>query len=95
LIYLAVSRKYKEIIINRRTLSWFGLAGFFSGAGILANLTALDKGSVVIVAPLVATVPLWIVFLSLLFLRAHERVTVKIAVGAASICLGGVVLTVF
>ncbi len=94
LVYLAVSRKYKDLVINRGTLLWFGLAGFFASVGITGNLTALDMGSVVIVAPLIATTPLWTVILSAVFLRSYEQVTVKIALGAASICLGGIFLTI-
>jgi len=48
-----------------------------------------------VVSPLISTTPLFTVILSTVFLRSFERVTLKVLVGAASICLGGVVLTTF
>jgi uncharacterized membrane protein len=50
-------------------------------------------GDVVLVSPLISTTPLFTVILSTIFLRSFERVTVKVLVGAAAICLGGIVLT--
>ncbi|MFQ5683911.1 MAG: EamA family transporter [Candidatus Binatia bacterium] len=95
LVYLAISGTYKEVVIDRSALLWFGLGGLFSSVGIGGNVAALKMGSVVVVSPLIATVPLWIVMLTAVFLRAYEQVTVKVALGATSICLGGILLTVF
>ena len=95
LIYLAVTGKYKELVVNRPTLQWFGLSGLSSGISMAAHLAALEMGNVVIVSPLIATVPLFTVLLSFIFLRAFERVTAKVALGAGSICLGGALLIVF
>jgi len=94
-IYLSATGRYKELVLNRRTFQWFGLNGLCSGMAIAANLIALEKGNVVIVSPLIATVPLFTVLLSFFFLRAFERVTLNIAIGAGSICLGGILLIVF
>ena len=95
LAYLAVTRTYKKLVMSRETILWFGLSGLASGIAITLNLAALEGGPVVIIAPLIATTPLFTVILSALYLRSYEKVTMKIALGAAAICLGGVILVAF
>ena len=95
LAYLSIAGKYKALVVRRETILWFGLSGFASGVGMTLNLWALEVGTVVIVAPLIATTPLFTVILSALYLRSYEKVTMKIALGAAAICLGGVILVAF
>lgn len=90
--YLAASGKHRDLVINRRTILWFGLSGLMSAVGITLNLSALNLGNVVVVAPLIATTPLFTVVLSAVFLRRYEKVTMKIALGAAAICSGGILL---
>jgi drug/metabolite transporter (DMT)-like permease len=70
---------------NRRGVAWFALTGVLNGAAVLAMFHALTTGPVTVVAPVVATYPLFTLSLSALFLR-HERMTARI--------VGGVVLTV-
>lgn len=95
LIYLSVAGKYKDVVVNRQTLQWFGMSGISAGIAMTALLFALEKGTVLIVSPLIATTPLFTVLLSFFFLRAFERITPNIAIGAGSICLGGILLIVF
>jgi len=94
LIYLAMSGKHKDLVIDRHTLKWFGLSGLCSGLGLSANLMALKMGQVVVVAPLLSTIPLFTVLLTLVFLRKFEVVTKRVILGAASICMGGVLLNI-
>ena len=94
-VYLVVTRKYREVVLSRHTIRWFGLAGILAGLAVIGSLTALQIGEVVLVAPLVATVPLFTITLSAVFLRSLERVTRRIVLGAVSICLGSVVVIVF
>lgn len=91
--YLGLARKYRELVFGPGTMKWIGLSGLCNSVAVTLNMIALDQGSVVIVSPLVATVPLFTVALSAVFLRAFEKITLKIVLGAASICLGGIVLT--
>lgn len=93
--YLLVTGKYREVALTRFSVRWFGLAGILAGLAVIGNLSALKMGRVVIVAPLVATVPLFTIVLSAVFLRSLERVTWRIVLGAACICVGTVVLIVF
>ena len=92
-LYLLATGKYRELVFRRETLWWFGLSGLLNSAAVTMNMTALEMGDVVLVSPLISTTPLFTVILSTVFLRSFERVTVKVLVGAASICLGGIVLT--
>jgi uncharacterized membrane protein len=87
--------KYREITINRHALKWFLPAGAASALGVSTNLLALSMGDVVVVSPLVSTVPLFTVFFSFFFLKHLEKVTVKLILGALAICLGGALLGVF
>ena len=70
---------------NRRGVAWFVLTGVLNGAAVLAMFYALITGPVTVVAPVVATYPLFTLSLSALFIR-HERMTARI--------VGGVILTV-
>ena len=92
-LYLLATGKYRELILRRETLWWFGLSGLLNSAAVTMNMTALEMGDVVLVSPLISTTPLFTVILSTVFLRSFERVTLKVLVGAAAICLGGIVLT--
>lgn len=94
-LYLLATGKYRELNFRRETLVWFGLSGLLNSIAVSLNMTALEMGDVVLVSPLIATTPLFTVVLSTIFLRSFERVTLKVLLGAASICLGGVVLTAF
>ena len=94
-LYLLATAKYRELIFRRETIVWFGLSGLLNSVAVSLNMTALEMGNVVLVSPLISTTPLFTVLLSTIFLRSFERVTLKVLVGAASICLGGVVLTAF
>lgn len=87
--------KYREITINRHALKWFLPAGAASALGISTSLLALSMGDVVVVSPLVSTVPLFTVLLSFFFLKHLEKVTLMLVLGALTICLGGALLSVF
>lgn len=93
--YLLATGKHRELVFRRETLGWFGLSGVLNSAAVSCNMAALEMGNVVLVSPLIATTPLFTVVLSTVFLRSFEKVTLKVAAGAAAIFLGGVVLTAF
>ena len=58
---------------DRRAMGPFFVAGGFETLGILLGIIALSVGQVVVVSPIIATSPLWIVLGSWLFLRDIER----------------------
>jgi len=54
---------------------------------------ALSVGHVVLVSPIVATSPLWIVLGTWLFLRDVERLNWRTVAGAAAVVLGTVAIS--
>jgi uncharacterized membrane protein len=82
-------------VINRRAWIVFGLSGIFSVLGQLAMFYALNIGSVLIVSPLSAISPLFIIMIAAIFLRKIERVTWKITLGAVLIIAGTFMLSFF
>ena len=94
LLYLPFSRE--PLVWNRRSLGPFIAAGAFETLGILLVITALSRGNVVIVSPLVGISPLWVLLGAVLFLRDLERINVRtilgticVVVGTAAISLSG------
>jgi drug/metabolite transporter (DMT)-like permease len=77
--------------LNRRGVLWFMSVGACNGAGILAMYSALARGQVSVVSPLVATYPLFTLALSALFLR-EERFGARVLAGVALTVAGVVVL---
>ena len=77
---------------DRRALRPFLLAGTFETLGILLVIMALSVGHVVVVSPIVATSPLWIVLGTWLFLRDVEKVNWRTVAGAIAVVSGTVVI---
>jgi drug/metabolite transporter (DMT)-like permease len=75
---------------TRRGVAWFVTTGILNGAAVLAMYCALSTGPVQVVAPVVATYPLFTLALSVLLLR-HERLTVRL-VGGVALTVAGVVI---
>jgi drug/metabolite transporter (DMT)-like permease len=73
----------------------FALAGVMFGLSYVCIFEAFFRGRVTVVSPLVATESLWGVGLSALFLRRVEVVGARLALGAALIVTGGVLIGVF
>ena len=59
--------------------------------GLLLVLYALSYGPVVVVTLLTATLPLWVVLGSKLFLRDLEKITPRIVAGAARAVVAGTI----
>ncbi|MGN6732169.1 MAG: hypothetical protein ACTHMB_09385 [Candidatus Binatia bacterium] len=59
---------------DRRAMDPFVIAGSFETLGILLGILALSVGQIVIVSPIIATSPVWIVLGSWLFLRDNRTV---------------------
>jgi drug/metabolite transporter (DMT)-like permease len=78
---------------DRRALWPFLIAGTFETMGILLVIVALSVGHVVVVSPIVATSPLWIVVGTGLFLRDVERLNWRTAAGAIAVVSGTVAIS--
>ncbi len=86
------------LLVARRPLSLraardFALPGLLFGLSYVCLFEAYYRGRLSVVSPLVATESLWGVALSAVFLR-HERVSARLAAGAALVVAGGVLIGV-
>jgi drug/metabolite transporter (DMT)-like permease len=85
------------LVFARAIPSWsrvvaFAPAGICFGLSYVCLFEAFFHGRVSVVAPLVATESLWGVGFSILFLRRTELVGLRMALGAALIVAGGVLI---
>jgi drug/metabolite transporter, DME family len=71
----------------------FLLAGIFETLGILLVMLALSVGQVVVVSPIVATSPLWILLGTWFFLQGIERLTLRTILGALAVVGGTIAIT--
>jgi drug/metabolite transporter (DMT)-like permease len=79
---------------ERRATLFIIFSGLSAITGYCANVLALSLLPVVVVAPISATYPLVTVLLVRLFLRGHEEVTWRIALGAILVVTGVILVTV-
>jgi drug/metabolite transporter (DMT)-like permease len=84
-----------RVRLSRRAVVAFLPAGVCYGISYVILFAAFYRGRVSIVSPIIATESLWGVALSWLFLRQHERVGVRLVVGALLVVAGGVLIGVF
>ena len=85
---------------QRHTVAWHGRSvTYFVGAGVAENLSvylvlvALSLGEVSVVTPLAGTAPLFVLLLTIPFLKGVERLHWRVVVGAMLIVLGVFLLT--
>ena len=63
-------------------MSFVGLSGLSTTVSIVAQLFAVQRADVVIVAPILATFPLWTLLLSHIFIARLEQITLRLTIGA-------------
>jgi len=78
---------------HRQALWPFLIAGSFETLGILLVIIALSVGQVVVVSPIVATSPLWIVLGTWFFLRGIEALTLRTIIGAICVVSGTIAIS--
>jgi len=91
--YLALPTTKEKLVWNRESIGYFIAGGAFESLGLLLVLYALSFGPVVMVTPLTATLPLWVVILSRIFLRDVEKITARIVLGAALVVAGTIAIS--
>jgi drug/metabolite transporter, DME family len=79
---------------HRQAIGPFLMAGVFETLGILLVIVALSAGQVVIVSPIVATSPLWILLGTALFLRGIENLTIRTVLGAICVVSGTIAISI-
>lgn len=65
-------------------------SGFFWGLSYLFSYSALEAGDVAVVTPLIYSAPLFSAFLSMIFLKDLETVTLRVILGAVLVVSGGI-----
>jgi len=92
--YLLFSGRAKRMVWpDRRALRSFVSASLFETGGFLLFSAAFSLGQVVLIAPIMATTPMWVVLGSILLLRDLEKVTLRTVVGSCGVVAGTILLT--
>lgn len=83
-------RGYYKVVqkMTRGSIFYLLVAGCFMAVASLANFTALGIGSVIFVAPISGSAPLFTVFFSFIFIQKLEKVNLRIILGALCVVLG-------
>jgi uncharacterized membrane protein len=77
-----------------RGLAYLVCAGLTENAGVFLTILALTSGAVSVVMPLTATTPIFVLLLSLFFLKGVEVLTARVVAGTMLIVLGVCFITV-
>ena len=93
LIVLPVVGAMAAIRPEIRTYDWksmgfVGVSGLSTTVSIVAQLFAVQRADVVVVAPILATFPLWTLLLAHLFIARLERITLRLTVGTLVAVVG-------
>ncbi len=78
------------ISLSRQSFGWFFASGLSNTAAMLWVFYALSMGKVVIVEPLISINPVISIFLSTIFLRDLEAITLRVMVGAVCTVAGSI-----
>jgi DME family drug/metabolite transporter len=92
-IFLVLPTTKDKLVWHRQSIGYFIVGGSLESLGLLLVLYALSFGPVVMVTPLTATLPFWVVIGSKLFLRDVEKITPRIIVGAILVVAGTMAIT--
>lgn len=91
--YLLISGQGRDMVWpDRRALRSFVSASLFETGGFLLFSAAVSLGPVVLVAPIMATTPMWVLLGSILVLRDLEKVTLRTALGSSAVVAGTILL---
>jgi uncharacterized membrane protein len=85
-------KKRRRMTMSRRNTLFFSLGGISASLGQISLLSALKKGDLIIVSPLVSTTPLFILLLTYIFFKKSERITFRVVLGVISVVTGVVIL---
>ena len=91
--YVILPSAGERPVWNRKAMAPFVIAGTLETLGIVLVIVALSVGEVVIVSPIVATSPLWILLGTWLFLRGIERLALRTIIGALCVVSGTIAIT--
>jgi len=78
---------------SRSALIPFVTASLLETMGFLLFSAAVSLGPVVLIAPIMATTPMWVLLGSIVLLRDLEKVTLRTALGTCAVVSGTILLT--
>lgn len=91
--FLVVTRRTSQLRMERDGFLFFFCAAAVAASAQVANFVALGRGQLAVIIPLLNTTPLFTVFFSAVFLRNIETVSPRVALGAATMVAGVVLIT--
>ncbi len=77
-----------------KSMAFVGISGLSTTVSIVAQLFAVQRADVVIVAPILATFPLWTLLLSHIFISRLEQITLRLTIGTVVAVVGVVAVAV-
>ncbi|HVO92297.1 MAG TPA: DMT family transporter [Terriglobales bacterium] len=92
-MFIVLPTTKDRLVWNRQSIGYFAVGGALESLGLLLVLYALTYGPVVVVTPLTATLPLWVVLGGKLLLRDLEKITPHIIAGAALVVAGTIAIS--
>ena len=75
-------------------MGFVALSGLSTTVSIVTQIFAVQRADVVIVAPILATFPLWTLLLSHLFISRLEQITVRLTIGTVVTVVGVIAVAV-
>lgn len=81
-VAVAAARSPAVRSYDRKAMGFVVLSGLTSVVASLGQFFALQRGDVVVVAPIMATFPLWTLLLSHIFIARLEQITLRLVIGA-------------
>lgn len=89
-VALAAARYPVIRSFDRNSMRLIVLSGISSAVPSIAQFLAVQRGDVVVVAPIMATFPLWTLLISHIFIARLEAITLRLVAGAL-LAVGGVI----
>ena len=93
IVSLPLIKQKKKMTLSRRSAFYFLLGGVAGSFGQIFILSALRFGKVTVVTPLAGTTPVFVLFMTYLFLKETERINLLVLVGVISIVAGVLILS--
>ena len=86
--FMLATGQRQALIVRGRPLAYFVAAGLMENTAVFLNIVALGMGTVSVVTPLYGSSPIFVLLLSLVFLRGVEVLTARVVAGTVLIVLG-------
>jgi uncharacterized membrane protein len=91
--FLVVAGQRRAFVCRGRSLAYFVAAGLAENASVFLTIVALSIGTVSVVIPLTGSAPIFVLVLSVLFLKGIDRLSRRITLGTLLIVLGVYLVT--